>query len=244
VRKRRFLLAGLLALAGLSAGWLAAAPARAADGSSSVGCSTGSSCYIELQRMIHFGGDYSPGANNVVVNITPPTCLWIPIGDAHTGSQYVLNSYGNTDPGPGALFDGHHAFAEAQQLVNANPMPAGEWYYLPVNPADNPAQVQDCLNQPLYFWDVPGQPLPGVQVPPRTLAQMAIAKMLLPGAGQMRLSPASGNSSSNLPTFVRVTLRGRYETGGGDAAGLEHQRQLRHPGPERVRLPGFGHDGA
>jgi len=101
VRKRRFLLAGLLALAALSAGLVAAAPARAADGSSSVGCSTGSSCYIELQRMIHFG----------------------------------------------ALFDGHHAFAEAQQLVNANPMPAGEWYYLPVNPADNPAQVQDCLNQ-------------------------------------------------------------------------------------------------
>jgi len=146
VRKRRFLLAGLLALAALSAGLVAAAPARAADGSSSVGCSTGSSCYIELQKMIHFGGNYSPGANNVVVNITPPACLWIPIGDAHSGSQYVLTFYG-TDPGPGAPFDGHHAFAEAQQLVNANPMPAGEWYYLPVNPADNPAQVQDCLNQ-------------------------------------------------------------------------------------------------
>jgi len=99
VRKRRFLLAGLLALAPLSAGLVAAAPARAADGSSSVGCSTGSSCYIELQKMIHFGGNYSPGANNVFVNITPPACLWIPIGDAHSGSQYVLTFYG-TDPGP------------------------------------------------------------------------------------------------------------------------------------------------
>jgi len=231
VRKRRHLLAGLLALTvALVPALGAAVPARAADGSSSVGCSTGSSCYIELEQMIHFGGDYSPGANNVVVNITPPTCLWIPIGNAHTGSQYVLGFYNNTDPGPGAPFDGHHAFLEAQQLVNANPMPAGTWYYLPVNPADNPAQVQDCLNQPLYFWDVPGQPLPGVQVPPQTLAQMAIAKMLLPGAGQMRLSPASGNSYSNLPTFVRVTLRGRYETGPGGQPYLRVTAQLGNQG--------------
>src|SRR5207245_7230409 len=98
---------------------LAAVPAVAADGGSSVGCTTGDSCYIQLKNMIHFGGNWSKGASNTVVNIAPPPCLWIPIGDAHTGSQYVLTFYG-TDPGPGAAFDGEHAYQEAKQLVNQN----------------------------------------------------------------------------------------------------------------------------
>jgi hypothetical protein len=221
-------LAVLAALAGLLAALAAAAPASAADGSSSVTCSTGSSCEIQLEHMVHFGGkNYSPGANNMVVDITPPPCLWIPIGDAHTGSQYVLNFYGNTDPGAGALFDGQHAFQQAQQLVNANPMPAGEWYYLPVNPNDNTAQAQACLNQPLYFWDVPGQPLPGLQLPPQTLAQLALAKMNIPGAGQMKLSPKNGNSSfSNLPTFARVTLSFQPEFGPGGRPYVTDNAQL------------------
>ena len=199
-----------LAVAAVLAALVAAAPslpASAADGPPTVTCSTGSSCEIQLEHMVHFGGkNYSPGAENTVVDITPPTCLWIPIGDAHTVSQYVLNFYNNTDPGPGALFDGHHAFTEAQQLVNTNPIAPGTWYYLPVNPNDNQAQAQDCLNQPLYFWDPPGTPLPGLNLPPQTLAQLALAKMNIPQAGLMLLSPASGNTYSNLPTFARVTL--------------------------------------
>ena len=44
-----------------------------------------------LEHMIHFGGrNYSPGAENMVVDITPPPCLWIPQGDAHAGSQVVI----------------------------------------------------------------------------------------------------------------------------------------------------------
>jgi hypothetical protein len=66
--------------------------------------------------------------------------------------------------------------------------------------------VQECLNEPLFFWDVPGAPLPGIQVPPRTLAQLALATMNVPQAGKMILSPRSGNSYSNLPIFSRVTL--------------------------------------
>ena len=131
-----------VAIAGLAA--FAAAipslPAGAADGSSQVTCSTGSACEIQLEHMIHFGGkNYSPGAHNMVVDIQPPPCEWIPIGDAHTGSQYVIDFYNNTDPGPGALFDGQHAFAEAKQLVVENPMPAGTWYWLPVNQNDTQA---------------------------------------------------------------------------------------------------------
>ena len=219
----------LAVLAGLAA--IAAAvpslPASAADGSSSVKCATGTSCEIQLEHMIHFGGkNYSPGAENTVVDITPPPCLWIPQGDAHTGSQVVIDFYNNTDPGAGALFDGQHAFTEAKQLVVQNPMPAGTWYELPVNPNDTQAQVQQCLNEPLFFWDVPGQALPGIQVPPRTLAQLALAKMNIPQAGRMILSPASGNSYSNLPTFARTTLSFRPEFGPGGMPYVTDNAQL------------------
>ena len=201
--------------------------AGAADGSSSVDCSTGSSCEIQLEHMIHFGGkNYSPGAHNMVVDITPPPCLWIPIGDARTGSQYVLDFYNNTDPGPGALFDGEHAFTEAKQLVNAAPMPAGTWYYLPVNQNDTPAQRAACLAQPLYFWDPPGTALPGIQLPPQTLAQLALAKMNVPQAGKMILSPRTGNSYSNLPTFAQTTLSFRPEFGAGGMPYVTDNAQL------------------
>jgi hypothetical protein len=218
-----------IAIAGLAA--LAAAvpslTASAADGSSSVSCSTGSSCEIQLEHMIKFGGkNYSPGAENTVVDITPPPCQWIPIGDAHTGSQYVLNFYGNTDPGSGALFDGQQAFQQAQQLVNAEPIPAGEWYWLPVNQNDTPEQTKECLNEPLYFWDPPGTALPGIEVPPQTLAQLALAKMNIPQAGRMILSPRTGNSYSNLPTFARTTLSFRAEQGPGGMPYVTDNAQL------------------
>jgi hypothetical protein len=201
--------------------------ASAADGSSSVNCSTGSSCEIMLEHMIRFGGkNYSPGAENTVVDITPPPCLWIPQGDAHTGSQVVIDFYNNTDPGPDALFDGEHAFTEAKQLVNENPIPPGTWYELPVNQNDTQAQVQECLAQPLFFWDVPGAPLPGINVPPQTLAQLALAKMNVPQAGRMILSPATGNSYSNLPTFARTTLSFRAELGAGGMPYVTDNAQL------------------
>ena len=71
--------------------------------------------------------------------------------------------------------------------------------------------MQECLNEPLFFWDVPGAPLPGIEIPPQTLAQLALAKMNVPQAGRMLLSPKTGNSYSNLPTFARTTLSFRPE---------------------------------
>jgi len=65
----RIVIAGVAALAAA----IPSLPAGAADGSSSVTCSTGSSCEIQLENMVHFGGkNYSPGAHNMVVDITPP----------------------------------------------------------------------------------------------------------------------------------------------------------------------------
>ena len=89
---------------------LTAAPARADNGTSSVGCSTGDSCEVMLEKMVTFGGaNYSPGASNLVVNITPPPCLWEPIGDGTTGSQAIVSDWGK-DPAQAPTDFGIDAF--------------------------------------------------------------------------------------------------------------------------------------
>jgi hypothetical protein len=210
--KRRIAAIAVLA-AGLAAPALTAAPASAGSGTSSVGCTTGDSCTAMLEKMVQFSGaNYSPGADNLVVDITPPPCLWEPIGDANTGSQAILTAEG-TDPAKAPdVFDVPAAVKLANTLVSTNPPTPGEWYELPVNPADTPAQQQECLTEALYFWAAPGQALPGINIPPQTLAQLAVAKMALPTVGAMILNPASGQTYTNLPTYLQVALGGGYET--------------------------------
>ena len=93
--KYRFI--SVFAALGLAAGSLAllAAPASAADGPPEVGCTTGSSCMVELNYEVTYTG--SKGGHNGVV-ITPPPCIGVPIGDAHTGSQAIISLYSNTAP--------------------------------------------------------------------------------------------------------------------------------------------------
>ncbi len=116
--------------------------------------------------------------------------MWNPIGNAQTGSQYIISSYGGTPPPPGSLYRPEPTYLQAKQLLAATPMPAGEWYYLPIRQGDTAAQIKACLAQPLYFWDVPGQALPGIDIPPVTLAQLAMSKLRIPGAGTMHPQPA------------------------------------------------------
>jgi hypothetical protein len=87
----------VFAALGLAAGSLAllAAPASAADGPPEVGCTTGSSCMVELNYEVTYTG--SKGGHNGVV-ITPPPCIGVPIGDAHTGSQAIISLYNNSAP--------------------------------------------------------------------------------------------------------------------------------------------------
>ena len=95
VTKYRFI--SLCAALGIAAGSLAllAAPASAADGPPQVGCTTGSSCMVELNYAVSYTG--SSGGHNGVV-IKPPPCIGVPIGDAHTGSQAIISLYSNTAP--------------------------------------------------------------------------------------------------------------------------------------------------
>jgi len=81
----------LAALAALSA------PAWAANGPPTVGCTTGSSCIVQLNWNVTYTG--STGGHNGVV-ITPPPCIGVPIGDAHTGSQAIISLYSDTNALP------------------------------------------------------------------------------------------------------------------------------------------------
>jgi len=69
----------------------------AANGPPTVGCTTGSSCIVELNWNVTYTG--STGGHNGVV-ITPPPCIGVPIGDAHTGSQAIISLYSDTNALP------------------------------------------------------------------------------------------------------------------------------------------------
>jgi hypothetical protein len=160
-----------------------------------------------LERMIQYSGpNYSPGANNTVVDIPPPPCLWEPIGDATTGSKAIIKDFGTDPNNAGTQFGVNQSVQQADNFLKQNPPPAGQWYELPINPAAGPAGAAECLKLPLFAFVPPGQAPPGIQLPPQTMAQILFNQMGIPSAGQMKLNPTSGKTFTNLPTFVRVTL--------------------------------------
>jgi hypothetical protein len=76
---------------------LLAGPASAQNGPPVVGCTTGSSCMVELNYNVTYKG--SSGGHNGVV-ITPPPCVGVPIGDARRGSEAIMSLFGDTAPLP------------------------------------------------------------------------------------------------------------------------------------------------
>lgn len=204
--------AGLLSL--LPA--LAAVPAGASDGASPWECGGDSSCVGQLAGMLQHGGDYAPGAGNTVIDIPPPACVWAAVGNAQAGSRHVVGYYRGAPPPRTAPAQQYQSFMQAKQMLAAGETPPGEWYqFQGPAPGDTAARAGECAGAPMWFFAVPGEPLPGVELPPVTLSQLATATLWVPDAGRMYLNPASGTTDSNLPTFVRVTLGRRYQIAPG-----------------------------
>ena len=189
---RRAIVGGILA-----AGLLAPLPAAPASAGSGLGCA-GNDCSILLSKLITLTGDAGTGAGLVPISVAPPPCLWEPIGDAVSGSHYILQQFPN--PAPDTPFGVPASVSQAKKLLKTTPVPAGTWYMLPINPAAGPAGEQACLQLPLFFFAVPGQPLPAPPIPPRTLAEFAYNHMLIPRPA-LTLNPAA-RGYVNLGTYV------------------------------------------
>jgi hypothetical protein len=184
---------------------LPASAANGAPGASGGSCSTGSTCQVQLGQWISVNGSSAsstPTFNNTV-DITPPPCLWEPIGDAITGSNAIIGVWGKNPAKAPANFQINQSVQQADDLLKA-PAP-GEWYELPVNPNATAAGQAECLKLPLYAWVPPNQVPPGVDIPPQTLAQVAFASVETPTVNGIQTNP-TGNSETNLPTFVQATL--------------------------------------
>ncbi|MDR0344126.1 MAG: hypothetical protein LBI49_13660 [Nocardiopsaceae bacterium] len=200
---RRIALAAGVTAAGFLASLSATVPASAgsgpASGSSSGGSCVGAACSVGIEHFIKYSGSgYSPGSGtgHASISVQPPPCQWIPVGDATTGSQYVIQNSVNS-----TVFQQNRTLKQAKDLQQ-NPAP-GEWYYLPINPAAGAAGAQACLHLPLYAWVPPGHVPPMPTVPNRTLAEFAYNHMRIP-APQLITNPV-GKGFVNLGTYVWLT---------------------------------------
>jgi hypothetical protein len=213
LRKVRLVVAGLAVLLPV----LLAGPARADFQPPPVSCPPGSACYVWLYHQATFGGSgYSPGTYNPIP-VQPPPCQWDPEGTVQTGSQYILSHYNNTAPAQNAPNGQYASYTQAQQMIASHSTEPGEWYFRPDQPGQSPALHAECAGEPMWFFAVPAEPLPGGTLAPVGLAELAATTLRIPGVGQMQLSPKNGPTYANLPTFVRVTFDQAVEIGpGGD----------------------------
>jgi hypothetical protein len=179
---------------GIAAGLLAPLPAAPpASAGSGVGC-TGSNCSVLLSQLITLNGD--AGSGTVPIAVAPPPCLWVPIGNAVSGSSYILQGYGTILRG-----SPYNVFGSVQEAEKLQKHPvAGTWYMLPINPVAPAAGQQACRALPLFFFARPGQALPTPPVPPLTLAEYAYNHMLIPRPA-LAINP-SNKGYVNLATYV------------------------------------------
>jgi hypothetical protein len=184
---------------------LLAAPASAANGPPVVGCTTGSSCMVELSYQVTYTGSH--GGHNGVV-ITPPPCIGVPIGDAHTGSEAIISLYGNTAP--------------VTQPSSAPPTPtAGGASPSPTDsgasPTDSgapaasvsPASTSTASTTALVFSDKPQQVLDQQQSILDQAKQLDSTNPITPGewyqiSGNPYASSAAQQRCANLPPYIWV----------------------------------------
>lgn len=191
---RRAAIAGII-VAGLLAPLSTAVPAGA---DSHLGCA-GNDCSILLSKLISLNGDAGTGSGFLPISLDPPPCLWEPIGNAVTGSRYLVRQWGLATPG--TAFGVFASVQQAKHLLRTRAAPtAGTWYMLPVNPAASAAGQRACRREPLFFFARRGQTPPAPPIPPRTLAEFAYNHMLIPRPA-LTTNPAA-RGYVNLGTYV------------------------------------------
>jgi hypothetical protein len=200
---RRIGLAGMV-LAGLTVPLLTAGPASAGGGRgpiapgpapSPVSCS-GNTCSENLAFVIKLSGDVGSGGGHFApVDVPPPPCLWVRYGDAITGSQKIVDTFGDNPPD---VFNIPASVTMAKALLKA-PQP-GEWFNLPINPAAGEAGALECLKLPAFVFVPPGTAPPAPPVPPETIAAFAYNHMTIP-LPQLTVSPAN-KGYVNLASYV------------------------------------------
>jgi len=199
--KRRVMFAGVAAIAGLLVPLAAATPP--ADAGTGVGC-VGSDCSVSVWQFVtHHGAWGVTGTTPVPIDVPPPPCLWNPIGDATTGSQYIISQFGSITK-QDSQFEVYQSVQQAKGLL-AKPV-AGTWYELPENPAAGPGGMAECLKLPLFAWVTPGNAPPMPNVPPVDLAEYAYNHIKI-HKSKLILSPANGKGWVNLGTYAWTTNR-------------------------------------
>ena len=194
---RRAAIAGLI-LAGLLTPFSAAV---AASAGSNVGC-TGSTCSVLLSSLITLKGDWGAAGPAAQIPMAQPPCLWQPIGDTTTGSNYIIQNFGAVPPGTLGVAQ---SVQQAKTLLKNKPVPAGTWYQLPVNPAASQAAQNACRTLPLFAYAPQGQLPPAPPVPPQTLAEYAYNHMTIP-APTLTINPAA-KGYVNLATYLWAMTR-------------------------------------
>lgn len=223
----------LAAIAAIGVPALFAAPANAGSGPPVVGCTTGSSCSVELHYWWPVTG--STGGTHPV-HVQPPPCIGVPVGDTYAGSQVIVSIYGTTAPVPspttaspsatasatptptstststpapsGLTPQQQQVYDKAQHFLKTTPDPVGEWYQIAGNPNASATDQQACSTLPPYVWVPQGGTLPvvnGAGVLPSTLAAWAYSQLQTGQINSVRLNPR-GTSDTNLPTFVNAIL--------------------------------------
>lgn len=229
--KRRATIAGAAVALGLLAPLAATAPPAAAG--TGVGCGS-ASCSVDVWKFVHFDPPKYASGGNVRTNpvdVPPPPCLWNPIGDATTGSQYIIGEFG--DAGQGTPYGVYNSVQQAKKLLAA-PQP-GTWYELPINPAAGPDGAKKCLQLPLFDFEAPGNPPPMPPVPGIDLADYAYNHMIIPQPDPK--TDPTGKNFVNLATFVRTGAAATPRTVTA-RLGNAWARVTATPGPTKITTSG------
>jgi hypothetical protein len=130
-----------------------------------------------------------------------PTALYTsPAADTSTTSPPA-------DPS-GLTANEQQVYDQAKQILGSSPPPEGEWYQITRDPEATAASSARCQTLPPYLWVPGGSDVlvkDGLNIPLRTLADLAFNQLNTAGLSQLTLNPVN-TSDTNLPTFVDVQL--------------------------------------